>query len=160
MFPEGANGGINAASSTTATPINVGWDPIVTEVIANWDGGKTMAGFGKISGTMYGAWVIKMWGAKGTTSCGDNSAITGYVQMVMGLTADLSTSANCSLGSFAKVQWAWTNVAATGITVDANKVSWVITSATEEYMFGGTGDSAVGDDSYIIIVGGATSDTW
>jgi hypothetical protein len=65
MFSEGQNGGINVASNTssaTNTPINVGWDPVVVEVLSNWDGGKTIAGFGKLTGTLYGSWVIKMWG--------------------------------------------------------------------------------------------------
>jgi len=101
IFPEGANGGFRPASGTL--PINIGWSPIITEVIANWDGGKTIVGFGKITGTLYASWVIKMWGAKGTSSCGDNSLITGYVTMAMGLNADLLTPANCSLSTSAKV---------------------------------------------------------
>jgi len=164
MFPEGANGGINssASSATANLPINVGWDPVVVEVLTNWDGGKTIAGFGKVSGTIYGAWVIKMWGTKGTSSCGADSKITGYVTMTMGLNSDLSTSTNCSLTSNAKVQWAWTNVAINGIVTNANKYSFVICSATEEYVFGGDAATGanVGDDSYIIVAGGSTNDTW
>ena len=101
MFPEGANGGINLASHST--PINIGWNPAVIEVISNWDGGKTIAGFGKVTGTIYASWVIKMWGSKGTSSCGDNATISGYVTMAVGLTADLSAPANCVLTSNAKV---------------------------------------------------------
>jgi hypothetical protein len=82
MFPEAANGGINLSSHAT-TPIGIGWDPVVVEVISNWDGGKTIAGFGKVTGTIYASWVIKMWGASGTNSCGDASKITGYVTMVL-----------------------------------------------------------------------------
>lgn len=160
MFPEQQNYGANAAS--TSTPIGIGWDPMVVDVIANWDGGKTIAGFGKLTGTIYGSWVIKMWGAKGTNNCGDNSVISGYVTMAVGLTADLgSTSANCSLTANAKVQWAWTNVATDLLTQAASRISYVITSATEEYNYGGeaaTG-AAAGDDSYIIVCGGHTVDS-
>jgi hypothetical protein len=153
MFPEGTNYGINAASTTT--PINIGWDPVVVEVITNYDGGKTLAGFGKLTGTIYGSWVIKMWGSTGTTACGDNSVITGYVTMVMGLTADLSASTNCNLSSNAKVQWAWSNVATNGLTTATTRWSFVIVSATEDYFYGETG-ATVGADSYIIVAGGST----
>lgn len=160
MFPEGQNGGANLASSTdsTKTPINIGWDPVVVDVLANYDGGKTMAGFGKVSGTIYGAWVIKMWGTKGTVPCGADSVITGYVTMAVGLKGDLATGTNCSLTSNAKVQWAWTNVPLTGIAVDTDRVSYVICSATEEYVFGGAAvaEPGVGDDAYIIVAGGST----
>jgi len=100
MFPEGDNAGIKSA--TLWNHVNIGWSPQVTEVIANWDGGKTIAGFGKITGTLYGSWVIKMWGNKGT-SCGNDSKITGYVTMAVGLNSDLGTSTNCSLAVNAKV---------------------------------------------------------
>jgi len=162
MFPEGANGGINSSSSSVAAslPINIGWDPVVVEVISNWDGGKTMAGFGKVAGTIYGSWVIKMWGGKGSTNCGADSKITGYVTMAMGLNSDLSTSSNCSLTSAAKVQWAWTNVAVLGMAANAGKISYVICSATEEYFHGAETSATVGDDAYIIVAGGSTSDTW
>lgn len=120
MFPESANGGTRVASGTT--PIGVGWSPMVTEVIANWDGGKTIVGFGKLTGTIYGSWVIKMWGVKGTSPCLDNAVITGYVTMAVGLMADLATTpANCTLASNAKVQWAWTNLSTTGMTPAADK---------------------------------------
>ena len=61
MFPEGANGGL-AVSTSATNAIRIGWDPVVVEVLANHDGGKTIAGFGKLTGTIYGSWVIKMWG--------------------------------------------------------------------------------------------------
>jgi len=134
---------------------------MVMEIIPNWDGGKTIAGFGKVTGTIYGSWVIKMWGSKGTTNCSTGSKISGYVTMQMGLNSDLSTSANCKLASSAKVQWAWSNVQANFLTTAANRISFVIISASEEYVFGGdiaTGAN-VGDDSYIIIAGGSTLDT-
>ena len=105
MFPEGANGGYYAGS----TDINIGWDPVVVEVIPNYDGGKTIAGFGKVTGTIYSSWVIKMWGSTGSNNCGSNSKITGYVTMVVGLDAISATAADCSLTSDAKVQWGWTN---------------------------------------------------
>jgi len=156
MFPEGANGGLSAASTTN--PINIGWNPAVVEVISNWDGGKTIAGFGKITGTIYASWVIKMWGAAGgTTNCGDNATISGYVTMVMGLTADLSASANCVLTSNAKVQWAWTNLPTTTLATAADRISYVITSATEEWVIGdSSGGATAGDDPFIIVAGGTT----
>lgn len=114
MFPEGANGGYNL--STATYPINVGWDPMVVEVISNYDGGKTIAGFGKITGTMYGSWVIKMWGSTGAINCGDAAKITGYVTMKMILGTELSAASNCVLASGAYVQWAWSNVISTFLT--------------------------------------------
>lgn len=81
----------------------------MVEVIPNYDGGKTIAGFGKVTGTIYSSWVIKMWGSTGTNDCGSNSKITGYVTMVVGLDAISATEADCSLTSDAKVQWGWTN---------------------------------------------------
>jgi len=42
--------------------MNVGWDPMVTSIITSYDGGKVMAGFGKVTGIMYASWVMKMWG--------------------------------------------------------------------------------------------------
>ena len=157
MFPEGQNGGLSAASTTT--PINIGWNPAVVEVISNWDGGKTIAGFGKITGTIYASWVIKMWGnVGGTTNCGDNATISGYVTMAMGLTADLSASANCVLTSNAKVQWAWTNLPTTIIATTGDTVSYVITGATEEFNIGSitAGGEAAGFDPFIIVAGGHT----
>jgi len=157
MFPEGPNGGINVASGSF--PINIGWDPVVMEVIANWDGGKTIVGFGKLSGTIYSSWAIKMWGVKGTKPCSDNSVISGYVKMVVGLMADLGANpTHCALASNAKVQWAWTNTPTNGLATSTTRWSVVAISATEEYVFGGdaaTG-TAEGDDPYIIIAGGST----
>ena len=76
MFPETQN--LNFSASN----MNVGWDPMVTSVISSYDGGKVMAGFGKVTGIMYKPWVFKMWGNVGTKKCGLNKAITGYVQML------------------------------------------------------------------------------
>jgi len=135
---------------------------MVTEVITNWDGGKTIVGFGKLTGTIYGSWVIKMWGAKGTNNCGDDSKITGYVTMMPGLNTDLgSTAASCSLTASAKVQWMWTNVATNFLTTTGNRYSYVVVAATEEYRYGGetTSGTGVGDDSYIIVAGGHTADS-
>jgi len=160
MFPEAANGGLRPASGTTA--VNVGWEPMVVEVISNWDGGKTVVGFGKLTGTIYASWAIKMWGVKGTSPCANDAVITGYVTMALGLTADLaSTTANCTLTTNAKVQWAWTSLPSTGLTNAADKASWVATSATEEYVFGGASatEANVGFDAYIIVAGGTTSAT-
>ena len=158
MFPEGANGGL-AVSTSATNAIGIGWDPVVVEVLANYDGGKTIAGFGKVTGTIYGSWVIKMWGNTGANNCGPDSKITGYVTMVVGLNSELGTSpsANCSLTANAKVQWAWTNLAADKFATATNSYSYVITSATEEYYLGATaGVAASGDDAYIIVAGGTT----
>jgi len=62
--------------------MNVGWDPMVTSIITSYDGGKVMAGFGKVTGIMYTSWVMKMWGTAGTKPCAANSKLTGYVNMV------------------------------------------------------------------------------
>lgn len=56
--------------------------------------------------------------------------------MALGLNADLKLAANCTLTSDAKVQWAWTSLPATGITLAANKYSFVVLSATEDYKTG------------------------
>jgi len=107
ILPETANMGL------ISNTVNIGWDPVVTEIIANYDGGKTIAGIGKITGTIYASWVIKMWGSTGTgINCGADSKIAGYVTMAVGLNSDLALTANCSLTSNAKVQWAWTSLAA------------------------------------------------
>lgn len=140
----------------------------MTEVLTNYDGGKTMVGFGKITGTIYASWVIKMWGSTGTTvtdGCGAASKISGYVTMVVGLASDLTLASNCSLASLAKEQWAWTNLAAAGLSIaNAAENTWsvVYTSAAEEYVYGaGTSSpNAVGEDPYIMVAGGATLDTW
>jgi hypothetical protein len=162
MFPEGANGGL-AASSSATNAIGIGWDPVVVEVLANYDGGKTIAGFGKVTGTIYGSWVIKMWGSTGANNCGADSKITGYVTMVVGLNSELgnSPSANCSLTANAKVQWAWTNLAEDRFNTATNSYSYVITSATEEYHLGATVvGGAAGADAYIIVAGGTTLTEW
>ena len=56
IFPETQN------KLYTASNMNVGWDPMVTSIITSYDGGKVMAGFGKVTGIMYASWVMKMWG--------------------------------------------------------------------------------------------------
>ena len=162
MFPEGANGGL-AVSTSATNAIGIGWDPVVVEVLANYDGGKTIAGFGKVTGTIYGSWVIKMWGNTGANNCGPDSKITGYVTMVVGLNSELGTSpsANCSLTANAKVQWAWTNLAPDKFATATNSYSYVITSATEEYFLGATvANGVAGADAYIIVSGGTTSTEW
>ena len=157
MFPEQANGGLNL--SDNATPIGVGWDPVVVEVLANMDGGKTIAGFGKLTGTIYGSWVIKMWGTTGGKACAANSAITGYVTMIPGLNSEF-VIASCALASNAPVQWAWTNVANDQATTSTNRYSVVLTSATEEGKWGTLvteGSGALGTRNALIIVAGGST---
>ena len=83
MFPEYQN------YQEVSGGINVGWDPVVTAVIACYDGGKAMAGFGKYSGTIYNAWAVKLWGTTGSNNCGSSTVvISGYVTMAVGIDAD------------------------------------------------------------------------
>lgn len=46
------------------------------------------------------------------------------------------------------------------MAADAGKISYVICSATEDYVHGAETSATVGDDAYIIAAGGSTSDTW
>jgi len=95
-FPETQN------TSLTTTNMNVGWDPMVTAVMTSYDGGKVMGGFGKLSGTLYGSWVMKMWGVIGTGPCAANAAISGYVTMKTSVSA-ATTNTDCALSADAKV---------------------------------------------------------
>lgn len=80
--------------------------------------------------------------------------------MVPGLLSDLVVKTNCNLTSNAKVQWMWTNVADAALAVTTNRYSFVVTSATEEFVLGATAVAGDGSDPYIIVAGGATYDTW
>jgi len=60
----------------------------------------------------------------------------------------------------AKVQWAWTNLLSTVLTDNINKYSFVITTATEEFNWGTSTPTTSGDNPYIIVAGGETSNSW
>lgn len=156
MFPEGAN--VNKA---TGNNINVGWDPFVTTILSTYDGGKIIAGFGKVTGVMYKPWVIKMWGTSGTTPCSNDSKITGYVTMKVGLSEEQTTATDCALTADAKVQWAWNGMATTGLqsTAGTDRSSYIILTASEDTTTGGTASTDPGADPYIIIAGATTSFT-
>jgi hypothetical protein len=56
-----------------------------------------------------------MWGTLGSgTGCGNDSSISGYVTMAVGVDSDVTATSDCSLTSSAKTQWAYTTLAATG----------------------------------------------
>lgn len=119
MFPEASNQKYAAKSGTTYY-INTGWDPQVTGILPCWDGGKAIAGFGKTSGTVVKAWVMKMFGTQGQSSKGCGTApqtITGYVKMIPQLYSDKTASTDCTLTSNAAVQVAWTTNGTTGNAV-------------------------------------------
>jgi hypothetical protein len=77
------------------------------DVMACYDGGKVIYGFGRTGRYLYSSWIIKMWGtlssATTTKSCANDSKITGYVTMAVGLNSELLLAANCALTSAAKV---------------------------------------------------------
>lgn len=72
------------------------------------------------------------------------------------MNATLATTTDCSLASNAKVQWAWTNLAAAGLDASAN-VSVIVFAVTEDWFFGFHSTTAVaGADPLYIIVGSST----
>ena len=106
MFPEAVN------ELSTTTKMNVGWSPCVTSAVTTFDGGKTMAGFGKVTGTVYKSWVMRMWGTRGTHTCGTAGqvvSITGYVQMTPTVSRTHTGSTACTATANADVQWAFTD---------------------------------------------------
>ena len=117
-----------------ASKVNVGWDPMVMQVIANYDGGKTLVGFGRTAATMYAGWVVKMWGEKGTTTpCGTDSFITGYVTMAVDFNSAISAATDCKLTSNAKTQWAFTSLASNGYAgTSASAYSVIYLNGAEE----------------------------
>jgi len=150
------NGGLNRATATgTTLPVNIGWDPLVTEILSTYDGGKVIAGIGKLTGTIYAGWVVKMWGTAGANPCATASKITGYVTMALGLKLDLgSTPTSCSLTANAKVMWAWTNAVSTTALIKAVQFSYVITGASEAWIIGAA--STAGVAPLILVAGGWT----
>lgn len=138
--------------------MSVGWDPMVTSVMTSYDGGKVIAGFGKITSTLYNGWLIKMWGTVGTLKCNTNAAISGYVQMAYILNTALTTAADCNLSANAKVQWAWTSyTAGSGISATVN-AAYVVFMVSEDWKWGLSGTVATaGDDPVYHLVGGATN---
>jgi len=157
MLPELMNGGLNLASGTgTSMPVNIGWDPIVTEILSTYDGGKVIAGIGKLTGTIYAGWVVKMWGTVGAKPCATASKITGYVTMALGLSADNAATTDCALTANAKVMWAWTNLATASTALSkVNQHSYVITAASEHWIIGSGGTN--GSAPMIVVVGGWTA---
>lgn len=157
MLPELMNGGLNRATGTgTTLPVNIGWNPVVTEILSTYDGGKVIAGIGKLTGTIYAGWVVKMWGTAGANPCSTASKITGYVTMALGLKLDLgAVPTNCALTANAKVMWAWTNAVPTTALTKALQYSYVITGASEAWIIGAA--STAGVAPLIIVAGGWTN---
>jgi len=96
---------------------------MVTGIIAAYDGGKLICGYGKTAGAVVKAWLVKMWGVSAATSgmvCNAPTAslagaITGYVTMAIKSNADLaSTPANCVLSKDAYTQFIYTEQPLTG----------------------------------------------
>lgn len=105
MFPETMN------EKLATTQLNVGWSPVVTAAITTWDGGKLMAGFGKVTGTVNKAWSYKLWGTNGTNNCGTAGnviSIVGYVKMISSVAVSHTGTTACDATSNAYVQWGWT----------------------------------------------------
>lgn len=149
MMPETQNVGY------ATTTMNTGWDPMVTSVLTTYDGGKAIAGFGKVTGTLYKPWVFKMWGNIETKKCGTTKFITGYVQMLPTVNTGL-TVANCVATASAQMSWAWTDLASAGVNATLNS-STIIFSMTEDWNQGTTsGTAGVGADPMIILVGAGT----
>jgi len=142
--------------------VNVGWDPMVMQVITNYDGGKTLIGFGRTAATMYAGWVVKMWGEKGTTNCGDGSKITGYVTMAVNVNSAITASSDCSLTSSAKTQWAFTSLATNGYAgTAASKFTTIFLNGAEESKCGKASDAATcattaNSEPLVYAVGGCT----
>lgn len=159
MFPETAN------VELLTTKMNVGWDPMVTSVITTYDGGKAIGGFGKLSGTLYASWVMKMWGSlvpytliapsANEVVCGFSKKITGYVTMKTLLNVNL-LAADCVLTADASVQWAWTSLTSSGVAtaIGGNNPSIALLALCEEWSFGN--DGANGSAPIYITMGGST----
>jgi len=97
------------AQNKTGGELQVGWDPMVMQNISSYDGGKVIFGFGRTAQYWYAGWIMKMWGTQGAggNPCADDAKITGYVFMYEDLNANLGGTANCTLSSNAKTQWAF-----------------------------------------------------
>jgi len=120
---------------------------MVTHSLSSYDGGKVLFGFGGLGGIMHAGWMVKMWGSKGTTNCGDNAKITGYVTMVVGTMANLNTAAGgtagatqCTLTASARVQWALSSIQVSNPLTESkhnNAASTVWLWGIEESLCGG-----------------------
>jgi len=137
---------------------------MVTASLSAYDGGKLMFGFGGIGGIMQAGWAMKMWGALGTTNCGDNAKITGYVTMVPGTDGDLAATANCVLTAAARTQWTWSSMTAELATGSVYNNSVVILHGGEESICGTLkGSCDANNKPWYYAVGGTTgtsSSTW
>lgn len=131
--------------STQAGAPAVGWDPMVMQVLAVWDGGKVVAGWGKLSGTILNGWVIKMFGASGTKNCGASAKPTGYVSLTYSINSAVTTTAEC----LTETQWTF-GTASTG------NQSTVLLGVVEEYIVGGA-TAGSGSDPWYYVVGGANN---
>jgi len=125
--------------SVAASAPNVGWNPMVHGVLAACDGGKVLAGWGHTNSMIIMAWVIKMWGDKGTFACADNAVITGYVTMVV--TTAATTTALC----LTNVQWRY----ASDETVEK---SAMFLDVAEDWKYGATGAACI--QPYYLMSGG------
>jgi len=116
-------------------------------VLATYDGGKVLVGFGKTGSSMYAGWVAKMWGVAGSTAakqCADDAKITGYVTMVTGTSTDLAASANCTLTTNARTQWLFTTLATNGYAgTNTSRYSVIFLAGTEDFYCGKARDSCV-----------------
>jgi hypothetical protein len=94
---------IEVATVDTVSSVNywtIGLNPVVTSLVACYDGGKALAGYGKYSGLVHFGWVMKMWGNTGSTwNCGASSKPVGYVEILM------SPVATATAGCLTNVQW-------------------------------------------------------
>lgn len=107
----------------TGTPA-LGWDPSVSVVVACWDGGKVLGGWGYQGGMLTKGWVLKMFGGVGpslTTKCANNSKPAGWVALVNSAPA-ITAAADCAT----KTQWTW------GFLTAANPKSSLILAVSEE----------------------------
>ena len=117
----------------------MGYDPEVMGVLATWDGGKVVYGFGRYTGTVYDAFVIKMFGASGTKNCGSNSKVTGYVSLTYSINSAVTLPAEC----LTETQWTYGTL--------SDQISTIYLGAVEEYKVGnGTGSGA---DPYYYVCG-------
>lgn len=132
--------------------MNVGWDPMVTQVLATYDGGKAILGFGKIGYHSYAGWLVKMWGTRGTTACADNQLITGYTQMAVGLGQITGTDATDCGGTSPKVMWMYSTQLAAGIG-ETTTFTYIFLDVDEDWKYGDAGSD--GTKPEYLVVGGS-----
>jgi hypothetical protein len=133
-------------STAIATYWTIGLHPVVTGVVACYDGGKAMSGYGKFSGLVHFSWVVKLWGNTGSVTCGANSAPTGYVEILSYPKA--TDTASC----LTNVQWTWNSATASTVTTTYVDMSSIITGMAEDYYAAATG---LGLLSYLDFCGGS-----